>query len=65
MDLATHPRAFVSVKALATYLDCDRRTITRLIAEEALPAVKVGRLWRIPTDAARSMFHVQQHSEAS
>ena len=65
MDLATHARPFVTVKALAAYLECDRRTIARLIAEGALPARRVGRLWRIPTDAAREKFHVERHHVAS
>jgi len=65
MDLATHARPFVTVKALAAYLECDRRTIARLIEAGALPAHRVGRLWRIPTDGAREMFRVKRHPVAS
>lgn len=59
-DLATHRKPFVTAGALAEYLDCDRRTIVRMIQTDSLPGVKVGRSWRIPTDAARARFHVEQ-----
>lgn len=65
VSLATHPRPHVTVRALAAYLETDPRTILRLIAEQKLPAVKVNREWRIPTDAARAMFHVETHRHAS
>lgn len=59
-DLATYRRPYVTASALAAYLDCDVRTIVRMITDGALDAVKVGRGWRIPTDAAREKFHVKQ-----
>lgn len=65
LDLATHPRPYVTVRALAAYLETDPRTILRLIAEGALEAVKVGRTWRIPTEVARQRFHVEIHQQAS
>ncbi len=60
IDLATHRRPFVTAIELADYLGVDRRTIIRMIAQQSLPGVKVGRCWRIPTEAARAAFHVQQ-----
>ena len=58
-DLATYAKAYVTASALAAYLEVDRRTIVRMIATGALDGVKVGRAWRIPTDAARETFHVK------
>lgn len=60
MDLATHPRPYVSVQALATYLECDPRTIARMIANKSLTAAKVGRVYRIPVAQACETFHVQR-----
>lgn len=62
IDLATYERPFVSVRALAAYLDCDPRTIVRMIHEGTLEATKVGREWRIPTTEARDRFHVKRAS---
>jgi excisionase family DNA binding protein len=61
LDLAGHQRPFVSVAALADYLDTERRTIIRMIATGALQGVKVGREWRVTTESARQAFHVQHH----
>lgn len=58
VDLATHEKAYVTVRALANWADCDPRTIIRMIATHALVAVRVGREWRIPTDDARRVFRV-------
>jgi excisionase family DNA binding protein len=63
-DLATHVRPFVTARELAEYLDCDRRTIVRMIHAKSLHGTKVGRCWRIPTDDARRAFHVA-HKQAS
>jgi excisionase family DNA binding protein len=63
--LATHPRAYVSVRALAAYLECDPRTITGLIADKVLHAFKVGRQWRIPIEAACELCHVERQRIAS
>lgn len=59
-DLATCRRHFVTAPELAGYLGVDRRTIVGMITAGDLPGVKVGRGWRIPTEAARCTFHVQQ-----
>ena len=55
-DLKTYAGPFVRVAPLAAYVGCDPRTILRLIAERTLPAFRVGRSWRIPTDVARAAF---------
>jgi excisionase family DNA binding protein len=58
-DLETTPQRFVSCSDLADYLACDRRTIVRMIEVGSLPATKVGRAYRIPADAARSVFQAR------
>ena len=63
-DLATYGREFVRVRPLARYLEVDERTIRRMILEGSLAAVRVGRQWRIPIDAARATFHEKRHSAA-
>lgn len=57
-DLLTWAKPYVTATQLAGYLDVDRRTVIRMIRTAALPAVKAGRCWRIPTSAARDTFHV-------
>ena len=42
------PKANLTVSTIATYLDLDENTIYDMAAAGALPAFKVGRLWRIP-----------------
>lgn len=59
-DLATHRRYFVTATELAGYLGVDRRTIVGMITDGKLEGVKVGRCWRIPTDAACETFHVER-----
>ena len=55
-SLATHTAEFVTVKALAAHLQCDRRTVMKMIEAGALPVVKVGRSYRIATEDARRAF---------
>lgn len=62
-NLATDERAYVTPPELATYLHCDARTILRMIESGALPAVRVGRNWRVRTAVARQTFHEEQTSE--
>lgn len=59
-DLSTHRRPFATATELAAFLDVDPRVIVRMIHAGSLEAVKVGRSWRIPTDAARAAFHVER-----
>lgn len=63
-NLETHTRPFVTVNDLAEYLDCDRRTIIGMIANGSLPAIKVGRSWRIPTEIARTVFRIKKQGAA-
>lgn len=61
-DLARHTFPWVSAPELAEHLQCDHRTILRMIEAGALDAYRVGRCWRIPTDDARRAFHVERTS---
>ncbi len=38
----------LTVATIAAFLDVDENTIYEMAADGALPAFKVGRLWRIP-----------------
>jgi len=58
VDLATHQHPWVSTPELATYLDCDPRTLLRMI--DQLDGYKVGRGWRIPIESARRAFPVKR-----
>jgi excisionase family DNA binding protein len=53
IDLRTTTRPYVSPLALAEFLDVSRRSIYHFVEKGALPAIRVGRQLRIPTDAAR------------
>ena len=64
-DLATHPKRYVLIKPLAKYLECDPRTILRMIAVKTLTAVRVGRQWRIPIEVARAAFHEERQVDTS
>lgn len=57
-NLATHQGRYVSATLLASYLDVDRRTIVRMIQHGSLEGIRVGRAYRIPTEAARRVFNV-------
>lgn len=61
-DLMTHERGYVTPPELAHYVDCDPRTVRRMIEAGSLVAFKVGRDWRIPTNEARRAFHVKRAS---
>ena len=41
-------KANLTVSTVAHFLDLDEDTIYEMAAEGALPAFKIGRLWRIP-----------------
>lgn len=55
-DLATHPHLFITVRVLAEYLEVNERTIIGMIHAHQIPAAKVGREWRLPTDGVRQTF---------
>lgn len=57
-SLSAHEDDYVTPPQLAIYLVCDVRTIRRMIAVGSLPAYRVGRDWRIPTDDACAAFRV-------
>lgn len=67
VDLATHPSREVTLKVLAAYLQCDPRTLIRMMTdrEQSLVGYKVGREWRIPTSEARAAFPVKQQVTTS
>lgn len=55
-SLATDTRDWVTPRELAAYLAVDVRTVLRMIREQSLYAYRVGRAWRVPTEAARRAF---------
>lgn len=65
VELATHPWPEVTAVVLARFLECDARTVTRMIHAGTIEAVKVGREWRIPVDEIRRAFNVKPHQRAS
>ena len=46
----------LTVKETAEQLKTTRQQIRKMIANEELPAVKVGREWRIPLASVREYF---------
>lgn len=65
VDLATHQSREVTAIVLARYLECDPRTVTRIINDGTISAFKVGREWRIPIEEIRRAFPVKPHERAS
>lgn len=56
-DTALPPRgAALTVEQMAEALQCSHKTIRRMIAAGDLPAIKRGRLLRIPRHAAEAMI---------
>lgn len=48
VDPATHPKAYVSLRVAAFFLDdMDERTVRARIEEGQLPAIRDGRVYRI------------------
>ncbi len=58
----TFPYDWVTPPELAAYVQCDPRTIVRMIAMGSVVAFRVGRNWRIPLKEARRMFPVERAS---
>ena len=50
-NLATHPRAHVSIQVAAEFLGLDSRTVRARIDDGRLEAYADGKRWRIPTAA--------------
>lgn len=57
-DLATHPKPFVTIEALAEYLEVSPRTLYHHIEKGSLKANKVGGLLKIPLEEARRFASV-------
>lgn len=47
LDLATHPRRFVSLRVAAAYLEVDRKTLNKYIDCGSLAAIWFGRRRKI------------------
>jgi len=58
IDLATHPRRFLTVPELAVYARVPKVTVYWHIRHQMLPARRFGRLVRVETVAAREWFEV-------
>lgn len=59
-DYNTFPFEWVTPVELAAKVKCDRRSILRMIDNDAIYAYRIGRNWRIPLDEARRVFPVEQ-----
>lgn len=53
---AEFPFEWVTPRELARKVDCDVRTIRRMIVGGSIGAYRVGRNWRIPIDLAARAF---------
>lgn len=51
VDLASHPRAAVSLTVAAAYLGVDTRTVRARVETGELPALVDGKIYRINTEA--------------
>ena len=47
VDLATHPRRYVSLRVAARYLEVDRRTLNKMLADGLLDSTSFGARQRI------------------
>jgi excisionase family DNA binding protein len=56
--LPTHPAATITVEQFADYWGVKCRIVYHLISKGALPAVKIGRSYRILTEDARAFGRV-------
>jgi len=55
----------VTVSEVAEYLQMSETTVYRLISEEGLPAIKVGRNYRVRADELREWLERRAEREAS
>lgn len=62
VSYATFPFDWVTPQELAQKIDCDVRTIRRMIAAGSIGAYRVGRNWRIPIDMAERAFPERRRS---
>lgn len=56
IDYDTFPHAWVTPRELAAFVECDTRTILRMIECGKVDACRAGRRWRIDISAARRAF---------
>ena len=57
MDVNTDDRKVYTVKEIAKILQTSRQQVRRMIQEEELEAVRVGREWRITDDALNAFLN--------
>ena len=56
MGLSESQIEIYSVKEAAAILKTSRQQVRKMIQSEELPAVKVGREWRMPSDAVARLW---------
>jgi excisionase family DNA binding protein len=59
-NLDTHDEPMVTPSELAAYFRVTERAIYALIGKGALPALKVGKCWRIRTADARALGRIEE-----
>mgnify|MGYP005773863629 FL=1 len=63
MGLSESQIEVYSVKEAATILKTSRQQVRKMIQSEELPAVKVGREWRITSDALQEFLEQGEFTE--
>ena len=63
MDLSESQIEVYSVKETAAILKTSRQQVRKMIQSEELPAVKVGREWRITSDALQEFLEQGEFAE--
>ena len=63
MGLSESQIEVYSVKEAATILKTSRQQVRKMIQSEELPAVKVGREWRITSDALQEFLEQGEFAE--
>ena len=63
MGLSESQIAVYSVKETAAILKTSRQQVRKMIQSEELPAVKVGREWRITSDALQEFLEQGEFTE--
>ncbi len=56
MTTTTAPEAVLRVREVAHHLDCDEDTVYRLIRENQMRAIRLGRVLRVPESALRDFI---------
>ena len=63
MGLSESQIEVYSVKEIAAILKTSRQQVRKMIQSEELPAVKVGREWRITSDALQEFLEQGEFAE--